>query len=91
MAVPKPKSMTLDEFERFIELPENEDRLFELVNGEAVEKLPMNPDASEIAHLVAFHIQLYLRQHHLIGHITGEQGGYMVDGQPYAPDVAYIA
>jgi Uma2 family endonuclease len=31
---------TVDEFEAFIALPENRDRLFELINGEIVEKVP---------------------------------------------------
>jgi Uma2 family endonuclease len=34
------KLYTVDEFEQFIGLPENVDRLFELINGEIVEKLP---------------------------------------------------
>jgi len=34
------KRYTVDEFEEFIALPENTDRLFELVNGEIVEKMP---------------------------------------------------
>ena len=34
------KSYPLDEFEDFIALPENRDRLFELINGEIVEKMP---------------------------------------------------
>lgn len=34
------KRYTVDEFEGFIALPENADRLFELINGEIVEKMP---------------------------------------------------
>ena len=41
MAVQDPtKLYTVDEFEQFISLPENVDRLFELINGEIAEKLP---------------------------------------------------
>ena len=36
----EPKLYTVDEFERFLKRPENRDRLFELVNGEIVEKMP---------------------------------------------------
>lgn len=32
--------MIVEEYERFLELPENEDRLLELVNGEIEEKMP---------------------------------------------------
>lgn len=31
---------TVDEFEAFLALPENQERLFELINGEIVEKVP---------------------------------------------------
>jgi Uma2 family endonuclease len=34
------KLHSIDEFEAFIGLPENADRLFELINGEIVEKVP---------------------------------------------------
>jgi Uma2 family endonuclease len=32
--------ITVDEFEAFIELPENADRTFELIDGEIIEKMP---------------------------------------------------
>jgi Uma2 family endonuclease len=38
--VVQPKLYTVDEFEQFISLPENRDRLFELINGEIAEKVP---------------------------------------------------
>ena len=91
MALQKQKVFTLAEFERYIALPENTDRLFELINGEIIEKVPSNPNASEIAQLIAFFIRLFLRHHNIAGHVTDGQGGYMVAGQPYAPDVAYIS
>ncbi len=40
------KLHTVDEFERFIDLPENADRLFELIDGEIVEKLPTEEHSS---------------------------------------------
>jgi Uma2 family endonuclease len=91
VAVRKHKIYTLEEFERYIDRPENADRLFELINGEIVEKVPSNPNASEIAQLIAFFIRLFIRQNKIAGHVTDGQGGYMVSGQPYAPDVAYIS
>lgn len=36
----QPKLYTIQEFEAFIELPENRNRLFELIDGEIVEKMP---------------------------------------------------
>ena len=36
----KERELTVNEFEAFLNLPENRDRLLELVNGEIVEKMP---------------------------------------------------
>jgi Uma2 family endonuclease len=82
---------TPEQFEDFTERPENAERLFELIHGEAVEKVPGNSYASEVAQMIAFFIRLYLREHGIAGHITGEQGGYKVRGERYAPDVGYIS
>lgn len=40
MALQKQRQMTADEFENFVGRPENMDRLFELIDGEIVEKMP---------------------------------------------------
>lgn len=36
----QPRLYTIDEFERFIGRPENQERLFQLIEGEIVEKIP---------------------------------------------------
>ena len=36
----KEREITIDTFEHYLNLPENQDRLFELINGEIVEKMP---------------------------------------------------
>ena len=81
--------MTVEEFERYVELPENADRLFEYIGGEVVE-VPSNAYASKIASRINGFIFMYLLQHD-IGHLTGEAGGYKVAGEDYAPDVAFIS
>ncbi|MBI5667203.1 MAG: Uma2 family endonuclease [Chloroflexi bacterium] len=81
--------VTLAEFEQFINLPENADKIFEYVAGEIIE-VPSNPLSSEIAMLVGTEIRIYLK-HNDIGHVTGEAGGYHVFGERYAPDVAFIS
>jgi Uma2 family endonuclease len=78
-------------FDEWVLMPENAERLFELINGEIVEKLPTSPYASYIAHLIAFYIEGFLREVKLEGYVTDGQGGYMVNGERYAPDVAYIS
>jgi Uma2 family endonuclease len=80
----------VEEFDSFVERPENADKLFELVGGEIFE-VPSNAYASKIASVISFFIQLFLRDHGIAGHVTGEAGGYVVAGEKYAPDVAYIS
>lgn len=82
--------LTVEEFEAWVELPENHDRLFEFIGGEIVE-VPSNAFVSEIASLISFFVRLFLVNNNLKGHVTGEAGGYMVNGERYAPDVAYIS
>lgn len=82
---------TTQEFEAYIALPENADRLFELISGEIIEKVPSNHYASVIAQLIAFFIQQFIRQHGIEGYVSGEAGGFMIGGDRYAPDVAFIS
>jgi Uma2 family endonuclease len=84
------KRVTSEEFDRFVNLPENADKLFELIGGEIVE-VPSNPYASEVSINISFPIKLFLRDNGIEGHVTGEAGGYIVSGEKYAPDVAYIS
>lgn len=83
------KLLTVEDFEAFTELPENEDRLFEYIGGEIVE-VPSNPSASWYSARVIGYFFLHLLSHN-IGYVTGEAGGYMVSGERYAPDVAFIS
>lgn len=82
--------MSVEDFNTFVERPENADKQFELVGGEVFE-VPSNAYASKIASLISFFIQLFLRNHEIAGHVTGEAGDYVVAGEKYAPDVAYIS
>ena len=43
--------LTVEEFDRWVDLPENADRLFEYIGGEIVE-VPSNPYVSEVAGLI---------------------------------------
>ncbi len=77
------------EFDQLVSQIENVDKLFEYIAGEIIE-VPSNPFASKIAARIIFLLSLYLEENDL-GHITGEAGGYMVSGERYAPDVAFIS
>ncbi len=80
---------TVKDFEAFTELPENVDRLFEFIGGEVVE-VPSNPYASNISSRVNRRMGGFVEDNDL-GYVTGEAGGYMVAGERYAPDVAFIS
>jgi len=84
------KRISIDEFEVFIQQPENADKLFEYIAGELYE-VPSNPYVSAIASLINFFILQFIRENDIKGYVTGEAGGYMVSGERYAPDVAFIS
>ncbi len=80
------KTLSAAEFDQFVHLPENAEKLFEYIGGEVVE-VPSNPLASKISSILLGELYGFLR----VGHLTGEAGGYMVSGERYAPDVAFIS
>ncbi|MEP7292332.1 MAG: Uma2 family endonuclease [Chloroflexota bacterium] len=89
MAVEK-QLYTLAEYQTISEMPENQNRILELIDGEIVEKMP-SFTPSRIAMDIVFFFKLYLRDHD-IGYVTGEAGGYtMSDGNVFNPDVGYIS
>lgn len=83
------RAITVEQFEAFAQQPENTDKLFEFIAGEIVE-VPSNPKSSRISIRIARYLDAHVDDNEL-GHVTGEQGGYMVFGERYAPDVAYIS
>src|SRR5688500_2489863 len=78
--------VTEAEFEHFIEQPENEGRDFELIGGEIFEVVSNNYCSLVGARLV-FLITRYLYDNSIEGYISGADGGYMVSGERYMPDV----
>lgn len=80
--------MTVAEFDHWVELPENYNKLFEYIGGEIVE-VPSNAAASQISSLFNGYLFVYLLKNP-IAHLTGEAGGYYVSGERYAPDVAIL-
>lgn len=83
------RRMTVEEFDEFAELPENADKMLEYIGGEIVE-VPSNPYASYISSRILRLVGNFVDEHDL-GFVTGEAGGYMVSGERYAPDVAFIS
>lgn len=81
--------ITVEQFERMIAQPEYAERLFEYIGGEVVEVVS-NPRSSAIAGLILAEIVFFLKGKNW-GYVTGADGGYMVAGERYIPDVAYIS
>ncbi len=62
MVVPEKQQLyTVEEFELFLAQPENEERLFELIFGEIVEKMPTELHAA-IVGLIVGHLFVYFQQ-----------------------------
>lgn len=83
------EKVTLEDFRQFVEQPENADRLFELINGEIVEKMPGTTRNSLISANLIGEARNFCKQNQLSYCITGEAGTYLVDGHILAPDFAY--
>lgn len=83
------RRMTGEEFERFVELPENAARRFEYIGGEAVEMVSNQRSSMIAARLLSF-IGMYVISHDL-GFVTGADGGYAVAEGRYIPGVAFVA
>lgn len=80
--------LNIQDFEAFTKLPENSEKIFELINGEIFE-VPSNPYVSVIASRIIGFILIYLLKKGG-GHVTGEGGGFVINGHVFAPDVAYV-
>lgn len=87
MSVPE-RTYTVAEFDEFVQLPENGDKLFEYIGGEMFE-VPSRLYDSSIAARISANIVIFLQKHDL-GYVTGEGAGYMVCGERYVPNAAFI-
>ncbi len=81
--------LTIAEFQAFANKHERDTRRFELLDGEIIE-MPSNAYSSVVANIIAYLIQHWLISTGRKGYVSGEGGGYIVNGQVFAPDVAYM-
>ena len=81
------RPMPLEEFDRFVALPENRDHNFEYIAGEIVERVS-NDQTAGIAATIATSIILYIAYNHL-GHMLAD-GGYVVCGERYFPTAGFL-
>jgi Uma2 family endonuclease len=83
--------VTIQDFEAFIALPENSDRLFELIDGEIVEKMPTE-EYGFLASILNAEIYNYLKKHP-IGRVVVEVR-YQLPGDHQnsrLPDVSFTS
>jgi Uma2 family endonuclease len=84
------RTYTYKEFVEFQDLPENADRIFELIEGEMVEKMPSFMP-SKIGMRIGRLVGNFVDENE-IGYVTGADGGYVLsDEDTFNPDVAYIS
>ena len=83
------RSMTDEEFDRFVALPENRDRNFEYIAGEIVESVS-NSKVSRTAVKMLAYAGIHISDNHL-GRCTGADGGYVIFGEKYVPKGAFVS
>ncbi len=84
------KVYTKAEFYDFIRQPQNVDRVFELIDGEIVEKMPSFGYSSGLGARMTTFIGMYLLEHD-IAHLTDAQDGYEIDDEnALAPDIGLV-
>lgn len=89
MALPKQRGWTIEDFKAFVSLPENTDRLFELVYGEIIEKMPGRTSNSHLAMKLDRKVYPFCLQHNIPCYTSGGDGAYAIQGQVIAPDFAF--
>jgi Uma2 family endonuclease len=83
------RSVTVEAFDQYVLLPENRGRNFEYIGGEIVEVVS-NPVSSNLAARMTGFMFMYQSQND-IGYLTSSDGGYIVSGERYIPDVGFIS
>lgn len=83
-----PQYLSIDDFYEFAQHPEYEGRHLELIGGEVVET-STNTYASVVAVRIATGIMQWQRDLGQRGYVTGAGGGFIVEGNVIAPDVAF--
>lgn len=84
------QKLTIEQYHAFCDRPENAGRIFDLIDGEVVEKMP-SFKPSKIASRIGGFIFVYLSSNK-IGYQTGADGGYtMPNGDVFNPGVGYIS
>jgi Uma2 family endonuclease len=89
--LPQNKTYTRDDLRALYELPENKNKLFELVNGVLIEVPPPRHIHQRIVALLNRALTAYLLQHDLGLLYTDNTGYELPDGSVVMPDLSFVA
>jgi Uma2 family endonuclease len=87
--VAQTQHLTVEEFDKFVMLPENVARLYEYIGGEVIEVVS-NSKSSKLGLFIGGKIMAFVIENGL-GRVTGADGGYIVAGERYIPDAGFIS
>lgn len=82
-------SVSIKEFEHFVNLPENAERRFELIDGEIVEMAPGCTWNSGVSYILSYKVFSFCEANNLPCYISGGGGDYDIQGHIVCPDFAY--
>ena len=81
--------VTFEEFERYVLLPENADRHFELIDGEIIEMAPERTKNSRLGLVLSGFVFQFCLDHKRPFYASGANGAYGIQGHTVAPDFAF--
>ncbi|PJF29909.1 MAG: hypothetical protein CUN52_05955 [Phototrophicales bacterium] len=87
---PKTGLMTVDEFLQWVNLPENADKRWELIEGVPVEMPPSSKINTTVAGIIAYYLN-HLVLPNKLGYVSVPDGGYRVGRNILQPDVGFIS
>lgn len=91
MAIQRERLHTVKEFEAFIARPENEDRLFELIDGEIVEKMVTREHGIITGNIIT-DLNIFLRQNNLgLAAVEARHRPAGDDENDLLPDVSFVS
>jgi Uma2 family endonuclease len=83
------EKLTFANFEQFIVQPENENRLFEFIDGEIIEVSPGQTRNSGYPHIISFAARNFCLENQIPCFISGADGAYRVGENVVVPDFAF--
>ncbi len=83
------KVMTQAEFAEYVRRTENEDQLYKLIHGYAIEVFLRAPYYSAVGNRLSGEVYRFCRDHHIQAYLSGSDGAYQLGDDVVAPDFAF--